>query len=375
MRHWGEMGMTEESSSGIKVNLDMLPRSVALARGSDGEAVFAFLDERLLPYEERFETTADWREIVDAIKTLAVRGAPAIGVAGAAALAVWAAREGATAASARGCACDKDAFIELMGPVSDEVRSARPTAVNLMWAVDRMKCFAVQAAESLQTSWEIADAMFEEVLCMEEEDIASNRAIGAYGAELLGRDSNVLTHCNAGSLATVQYGTALGVVYAAAQQGKIARVYVDETRPVGQGARLTTWELSKVGIPTTLICDNMAASLMAQGKVDAVVVGADRIAANGDAANKIGTYGVAVLARHHGIPFYVAAPASTIDFSLSDGSQIPIEQRDASEVLPRPIEGVGVWNPAFDVTPAELITAIITDKGVFAPAALQKSLA
>ena len=375
MRHWGEMGMTEESSSGIKVNLDMLPRSVALARGSDGEAVFTFLDERLLPYEERFETTADWREIVDAIKTLAVRGAPAIGIAGAAALAVWAAREGATAASARGCACDKDAFIELMGPVSDEVRSARPTAVNLMWAVDRMKRFAVQASESLQTSWEIADAMFEEALRMEEEDIASNRAIGAYGAELLGRDSNVLTHCNAGSLATVQYGTALGVVYAAAQQGKIARVYADETRPVGQGARLTTWELSKVGIPTTLICDNMAASLMAQGKVDAVVVGADRIAANGDAANKIGTYGVAVLARHHGIPFYVAAPASTIDFSLSDGSQIPIEQRDASEVLPRPIEGVGVWNPAFDVTPAELITAIITDKGVFAPVALQKSLA
>lgn len=375
MRHWGEMGMTEESSSGIKVNLDMLPRSVALARGSDGEAVFTFLDERLLPYEERFETTADWREIVDAIKTLAVRGAPAIGVAGAAALAVWAAREGATAASARGCACDKDAFIELMGPVSDEVRSARPTAVNLMWAVDRMKRFAVQASESLQTSWEIADAMFEEALRMEEEDIASNRAIGAYGAELLGRDSNVLTHCNAGSLATVQYGTALGVVYAAAQQGKIARVYADETRPVGQGARLTTWELSKVGIPTTLICDNMAASLMVQGKVDAVVVGADRITANGDAANKIGTYGVAVLARHHGIPFYVAAPASTIDFSLSDGSQIPIEQRDASEVLPCPIEGVGVWNPAFDVTPAELITAIITDKGVFAPAALQKSLA
>lgn len=366
--------MTERPSSGIKVELDSLPRSVDLVRSPDGAAAFTYLDERFLPYEERFETASDWREIVRAIKTLAVRGAPAIGVAGAASLAVWASREGAKAAAGRGCAYDKDAFFELMGPVSDEVRSARPTAVNLMWAVDRMKRFAEQSAETLQSSWELADAMFEEVLRMEEEDIASNRAIGAYGATLLDHDSNVLTHCNAGSLATVQYGTALGVVYAAAKQGKIARVYADETRPVGQGARLTTWELSKVGIPTTLICDNMAASLMAQGKIDAVIVGADCIAANGDAANKIGTYGVAVLAKHHDIPFYVAAPASTIDASLTDGSDIPIEQRDPSEVLAKPIEGVDVWNPAFDVTPAGLITAIVTDRGVFAPSEVVQAL-
>ena len=367
--------MSQGSSSEIKVNIDALPRSVDLVRGPDGAAAFTYLDERLLPYEERFVTTSDWRCIVDAIKTLAVRGAPAIGIAGAAALAVWASREGANVAAGHGCACDTDAFVELLGPVADEVRSARPTAVNLMWAVDRMTRFATQSSGSLQSSWEIADAMFEEVLRMEDEDIASNRAIGAYGAALLDPGTSVLTHCNAGSLGTVLYGTALGIVYTAAAQGKIERVYADETRPVGQGARLTTWELSRVGIPCTLICDNMAASLMAQGKVGAVIVGADRITANGDAANKIGTYGVAVLAKHHGIPFYVAAPASTVDLSLSEGSQIPIEQRDPSEVLPRPIEGVDVWNPAFDVTPAELITAIVTDGGVFAPGDLAAGLA
>lgn len=367
--------MSGGSLSEITIDVDALPRSVDLVRGPDGAAAFTYLDERLLPYEERFETTSDWRVIVDAVKTLAVRGAPAIGIAGAAALAVWASREGAKSAVAHGCACDRDAFIELMGPVADEVRSARPTAVNLMWAVDRMKRFARQAAASSGSSWETADALFEEVLRMEEEDVASNRAIGAYGAELLDPGTSVLTHCNAGSLGTVLYGTALGVVYTAAAQGKIERVYADETRPVGQGARLTTWELSRVGIPTTLICDNMAASLMAQGKVDAVIVGADRITANGDAANKIGTYGVAVLAKHHGIPFYVAAPASTVDLALADGSQIPIEQRDPSEVLPRPIEGVDVWNPAFDVTPAELITAIVTDRGVFKPEDLAAGLA
>lgn len=367
--------MSQGSSSKIKVDIDALPRSVDLVRGPDGAAAFTYLDERLLPYEECFETTSDWRCIVDAIKTLAVRGAPAIGIAGAAALAVWASREGAKAAAGHGCACEKDAFKELLGSVADEVRSARPTAVNLMWAVDRMKRFVLTTAANSGSSWEIADAMFEEVLRMEDEDIASNRAIGAYGAALLEPGTSVLTHCNAGSLGTVLYGTALGIVYSAAAQGKIERVYADETRPVGQGARLTTWELSRTGIPTTLICDNMAASLMAQGKVNAVIVGADRITANGDSANKIGTYGVAVLAKHHGIPFYVAAPASTVDLSLSEGSQIPIEQRDPSEVLQRPIEGVDVWNPAFDVTPAELITAIVTDKGVFAPGDLAAGLA
>ena len=224
--------MCEGSSSEINVDIDALPRSVDLVRGPDGAAAFTYLDERLLPYEERFETTSDWRVIVDAIKTLAVRGAPAIGIAGAAALAVWASKEGARSAAGHGCACDRDAFFELMDPVADEVRSARPTAVNLMWAVDRMRRFARQAAASSGSSWEIADAMVEEVLRMEDEDIASNRAIGAYGAELLGPGTSVLTHCNAGSLGTVLYGTALGVVYTAAAQGKIERVYADETRSI-----------------------------------------------------------------------------------------------------------------------------------------------
>ena len=200
---------------------------------------------------------------------------------------------------------------------------------------------------------------------MESHDEATNRKIGAYGAELLKPNSTVLTHCNAGSLATVFYGTALGVIYAAAEQGKIARVYADETRPVGQGARLTAWELAQVGIPVTLECDNMAGALMQTGKVDAVIVGADRIAKNGDTANKIGTYSLAVLARYHHIPFYVAAPTSTVDLSMAMGASIPIEQRSATEVLSCPFEGVSVYNPAFDVTPAELISAWITEKGVF----------
>lgn len=357
------------------VDLKALPRSVDLTRGPEGQAVFVYLDERLLPYGERFESTTDWRAIVNAIKTLAVRGAPAIGIAGAAALAVWACSEGVKAAVERGCAHECDTFLELMEPVAQEVRTARPTAVNLMWAVDRMKRFAREAASSSASSAEIADALFEEVLRMEEEDVAANRMIGMHGAGLLESGSRILTHCNAGSLATVHYGTALGIVYAAAEKGKIARVYADETRPVGQGARLTTWELSRAGVPVTLICDNMAASLMARAGVDAVIVGADRIAANGDAANKIGTYGVAVLAKHHGIPFYVAAPSATVDLGVSDGSQIPIEQRDPAEILPRPIEGVDVWNPAFDVTPADLITAIVTENGVFAPKDLAAGLA
>ena len=205
------------------------------------------------------------------------------------------------------------------------------------------------------------------MLRIEREDEKVNRAIGAAGAALVPEHARILTHCNAGSLATVFFGTALGVVYAAAEQGKVERVFADETRPVGQGARLTSWELSRAGVPVTVICDNMAASLMGKGMIDFVVVGADRIAANGDVANKIGTYGVAVLAHHHSIPFYVAAPASTFDVSLPDGSAIPIEERYPSEVLPQPIDGVDVYNPAFDVTPAELISGIITEFGVFPP--------
>lgn len=207
-----------------------------------------------------------------------------------------------------------------------------------------------------------------------DEDEAANRRIGAFGAELLPDGCNVLTHCNAGSLATSFYGTALGVVYAAAAAYKIRRVFADETRPVCQGSRLTAWELARAGVPITLICDDMAASVMASGKVDAVVVGADRIAANGDVANKIGTLGVAVLARHFGIPFYVAAPTSTVDPAMADGASIPIEERAADEVLPQPIPGVSVFNPAFDVTPAELICAIITEAGAFEPADILQAL-
>lgn len=392
------------------LNLNNLPRSVELGCDGEGRAQLVLLDQRKLPGAVEFLCTGDWRCVVDAIKTLAVRGAPAIGVAGAAAVALWACNEGVAAATGHGCGESASRFLEELGEVAGEVAAARPTAVNLAWAVRRMERLARELAGSepaasvdkeacgsrskavraslcvpvssstLQEVEEsrpaeagiplhcVADALFDEVKRMEREDEATNRAIGAHGAKALpGMPGGlrILTHCNAGSLATVFYGTALGVVYAAAAQGKVARVYADETRPVGQGARLTAWELSRAGVPVTLICDNMAASLMAAGKVDAVVVGADRIAANGDTANKIGTYGVAVLAKHHGVPFYVAAPTSTIDAACAIGADIPIEERDASEVLPCAIEGVEVWNPAFDVTPAELITGIVTERGVF----------
>lgn len=337
----------------MELHLENLPKTIELDRDAQG-AVFRYVDERLLPGELRIASTRDWREVVDAVKALSVRGAPAIGLAGVAALALWA----AYAQTAGECEA-----------VAEQIATARPTAVNLRWAVDRglAACAAQRAAGDVRA---MADALFDLTVEMQAEDEARNRAIGENGAALLKPASRVLTHCNAGSLATYYFGTALGVVYAAAAQGKVARVYADETRPVGQGARLTTWELARVGIPVTLICDNMAASLMAAGQVDAVVVGADRIARNGDVANKIGTYGVAVLAHAHGIPFYVAAPTSTVDSALADGSQIVIEQRDSSEVLACPIPGVDVHNPAFDVTPARYVTRIITEGGAFAPDAL-----
>lgn len=342
------------------LQLDRLPRTVELTRGVDGVEMFSYVDQRLLPAELVHRRTREWREVVDAIKVLAVRGAPAIGVAGAAAVALWAQEAASTGVTG-------DAYRVALEAVAEVVADARPTAVNLRWAVERVRDEAVAMLDGGATPAAVAEAMFDKVKRMEAEDEAANRAIGAHGAALLQPGSRVLTHCNAGSLATAFFGTALGVVYAAAEQGKIKRVYADETRPVGQGARLTSWELARTGVPCTLICDNMAASLMAKGEVDAVVVGADRIAANGDVANKIGTYGVAVLARHHSIPFYVAAPTSTIDASIADGVGIPIEERDASEVLPHPIEGVEVWNPAFDVTPAALVSRIITEHGAFEP--------
>lgn len=379
-------------SPSIALHLEQLPRTIALVRAGegadvslgpaardavsaccragalpDGAPVLVLLDQRQLPAREAYLCTTDWREVVDAVRELAVRGAPAIGIAGAAAVALAAAELGREG--------DGDGFLARVEDAARIVREARPTAVNLAVGVDRALELARGLAGEGAPSQAMADALCDLAQAMVGEDEAANRAIGSYGAALLAPGSRVLTHCNAGSLATAFYGTALGVVYAAAEQGRIERVYADETRPVGQGARLTAWELSRAGVPVTLLCDSMAASAMAQGLVDAVVVGADRIAANGDVANKVGTYGVAVLARHHGVPFYVAAPCSTIDQGCPDGAAIPIEQRDAAEVLPHPIEGVQVWNPAFDVTPASLVSAIVTERGAFAPERILDALA
>ena len=344
--------------------LENLPRTIELVRAADGKAELVYVDQRLLPGELAYARTRDWRAVVDAVRSLAVRGAPAIGAAGAAAVALWAQERAESRAFAD---ADASSYLSELEHVCAQVASARPTAVNLSWGVARMRRAARGRVLAGGGAEEAAAALFDAVKALEADDEAANRAIGAHGAALLPKGARILTHCNAGSLATVFFGTALGIVYAAAARGKVARVYADETRPVGQGARLTCWELARAGIPVTLICDNMAASLMAKGEVDAVVVGADRIAANGDVANKIGTYGLAVLARRHGVPFYVAAPASTVDKVLSEGSQIPIEERDAAEVLPHPIAGVEVWNPSFDVTPAALIARIVTEDGAFAP--------
>lgn len=354
------------------LNLDALPRTVELMRTACGGFQLVYVDQRKLPDELVFARADTWRDVVDAIQTLAVRGAPAIGVAGAAAVALWAAEE----AERSGRAASESTLMQrsALEAVANEIALARPTAVNLSWAVAK----AVTAVRTLLDADAkpryVANFLFDFVKALEAADERSNRLIGEAGEGLLCEGTRVLTHCNAGSLATVFYGTALGVVYAAAQKGKIERVYADETRPVGQGARLTVWELARAGVPVTLLCDNMAASLMAHGKVDAVIVGADRIVANGDTANKIGTYGVAVLAKYHGIPFYVAAPTSTIDLSLADGSLIPIEQRASAEVIQHPLSGVDVMNPAFDVTPACLITRIITECGAFQPSELAEGL-
>ena len=379
-----------------EIHLDRLPRTIELVRGEadvhgvpDGTPLAVILDQTKLPEEESYVVTADWRAVVDAIKRLVVRGAPAIGLAGATAVALRAAeftrarddehRDDALDFDRTfvldDSAFDVDLYAESLKIAASIIVEARPTAVNLAWGVKRALDVALNAVDAGRTPSLIADELFDFVKNLERHDEKTNRVIGAHGADLLPSGARVLTHCNAGSLATAFYGTALGVVYAAAAQGKIARVYSDETRPVGQGARLTVWELARAGVPVTLICDNMAASVMAAGMIDAVVVGADRIAANGDVANKIGTYGVAVLAAHHGIPFYVAAPSSTIDFAMETGSEIPIEQRPASEVVAQPIDGVDVFNPAFDVTPASLVTKIVTERGVFDPADLKAAYA
>jgi methylthioribose-1-phosphate isomerase len=319
------------------------------------------LDQKRLPTEERYVECRTWAEVAEAIRSLTVRGAPAIGVTAA---------FGVALAGLASRATDFDGFLADLDTAIRGLAATRPTAVNLFWALERMRRHAVER-RALPVG-ELRQHLVEEAEALMEEDIAGNRRLGAHGAALVGEGARVLTHCNAGGLATAGYGTALGVIRGAVEAGKRPFVWVDETRPVLQGARLTAWELAKEGIPHTVIADVAAASLMARGEVDLVVVGADRIAANGDTANKIGTYGLAVLAHAHGLPFYVAAPFSTIDPAIPDGSAIPIEERDAREVQElagRRIvpAGSSARNPAFDVTPAALITAIVTERGVFRP--------
>jgi methylthioribose-1-phosphate isomerase len=317
-----------------------------------------FIDQTKLPTEETYVTCKTYEQVADAIRTMVVRGAPAIGVAAAMGIAL-----GVKNSKAESVGELKREFDQ----ICDVMAKTRPTAVNLFWAIRRLQDkFELLRVRPLP---QIKQALIDEAQRMHAEDIAANRAMGRHGATLMPATGGVLTHCNAGALATCGYGTALGVIRAAVEQGKKIHVYADETRPFLQGSRLTAWELMKDGIPTTVISDNMAGAMMSQGKIGAIVVGADRIAANGDVANKIGTYTVAVLAKEHGIPFYVAAPFSTIDLETTDGSKIPIEQRNPREVthiggkqmVP---EGVQIENPAFDVTPAKYVTAIVTERGI-----------
>ena len=322
------------------------------------------LDQRLLPGEEKYLMLRSYEEVAEAIKKMVVRGAPAIGVSAAMGLALGASQSVGTSVA------DLEDDFDYMCRVMSETR---PTAVNLFWAIERMREALKREKTATQDPQIIKDRLIEEARRIFAEDIEANRALGRFGAELLADGDTVLTHCNAGALATAgDYGTALGVIRGAIDAGKKIAVIADETRPFLQGLRLTAWELAKDNIPVTVITDNMAGHVMKSGQVNAVVVGADRIAANGDAANKIGTYMVAVLAREHNIPFYVAAPISTLDLSLKTGDEIPIEQRDQREVThikehQLAPDGVDVQNPAFDVTPNEFIAAIITDKGVARP--------
>jgi methylthioribose-1-phosphate isomerase len=320
-----------------------------------------FLDQTKLPLEETYVLANDYKAVADVIRTMVVRGAPAIGVSAAMGMALGIAQSHAD---------DLQGLRAKFDIIAKTITTTRPTAVNLFWAVERIRrCFDAVASQPGATIPQVQAALVAEAVRMYDEDIAACRAMGAHGAALMPQSGSVLTHCNAGALATCGYGTALGVIRAAVERGHQLHVYADETRPFLQGARLTAWELQHDNIPTTVLCDNMAASQMRAGKIQAVIVGADRIAANGDVANKIGTYGVAVLAKEHGIPFYVAAPWSTIDMNTPTGDQIPIEERAAREVTHfngRQItpNGVGIANPAFDVTPARYVTAIITELGV-----------
>ena len=327
-----------------------------------------FIDQTKLPTEESYVLCTTYQEVADVIRNMVVRGAPAIGVAAAMGIALGMKNSKAS---------DVGALKREFDEICDVIGKTRPTAVNLFWAIRRLG----QKLETLRVRpvEQIKRALIEEARRMHAEDIAINQAMGRHGAALMPASGGVLTHCNAGALATCGYGTALGVIRAAIENGKKIHVYADETRPFLQGSRLTAWELMKDGIATTVISDNMAGAMMQQGKIGAVIVGADRIAANGDVANKIGTYTVAVLAKEHNLPFYVAAPISTLDLQTPEGSQIPIEQRSPAEVTHiagKSItpDGVKIENPAFDVTPAKYVTAIVTERGI-ARAPYEQSLA
>ncbi len=319
------------------------------------------IDQRKLPTLEEYPVFKTYQEVAEAIRSMVVRGAPAIGVAAAMGVAL-----GVRDSKAK----DLQDLREDFKQITNTLAATRPTAVNLFWAIDRMKRLFNQTATTDRRA--ISQRLIQEAIAIQTEDIENNKRMGQFGQELLPDAGTILTHCNAGALATAGYGTALGVIRAAVENGKRIRVLADETRPFLQGARLTAWELWKDGIDVRVISDSMAGSFMRQGLIDAVIVGADRIAANGDVANKIGTYPVAVLAREHDLPFYVAAPISTLDLSIPDGSHIPIEQRTPDEVthiggvriVP---DGVSVFNPAFDVTPNHFVTAIITERGVARP--------
>ena len=328
------------------------------------EQALVLLDQRLLPTVEAYCRCCTAGEVIDALREMVVRGAPAIGVAAAWGC-VLAAREVSTASRPL-----SGSWEQRLDTLLDALEKARPTAINLAWAVDRMRRLWKNSAPASPA--ELLILWKAEAAKMQAEDIAINKRMGLYGADLIDRGDAVMTHCNAGALATAGFGTALGVIYAAHAQGKNITVIANETRPFLQGARLTAYELHREGVPVTVACDNACALLMRRGMVQKVIVGADRIAANGDGANKIGTYGVALLAKAHGIPFYIAAPLSTIDREAPTGESIPIEQRPASEVtcigaIPVTPEGVPVFNFAFDVTPADLITAIITEHGILRP--------
>jgi len=319
-----------------------------------------FLDQTKLPLEETYVLATDYTQVATVIRDMIVRGAPAIGVSAAMGMALGIERSTTTTLNA---------LTAEVAVIAKTLAETRPTAVNLFWGIDEIRNLYNSLAAADTSIPEIKTAVVAKARRMYDEDIAACKAMGAHGAALMPREGTVLTHCNAGALATCGYGSALGVIRAAIERGHKIDVFADETRPFLQGARLTAWELMKDNIPTTVLCDNMAAALMRQGRIQAVIVGADRIAANGDVANKIGTYGVSILAREHGIPFYVAAPWSTVDLATSHGDLIPIEQRSSAEVThsngrQMTPHGVAIENPAFDVTPAKYVTAIITERGI-----------